>query len=403
MAKKAQIWLVLKEVYIVNAVRTPIGSFGGVFTSLTATQLGGQVIKSLVDQSTLPAEAIDEVLFGNVCSANLGQAPARQAALYGGLPFEVSCTTINKVCASGMKALMFGAQSIALGQRGVVLVGGMESMSNVPFYLPKTRWGNKYGSFETVDGLQKDGLMDAYDHAAMGVSADQTALKYQISREQQDDFAIRSYTLAAKSWAANYFKDEVIPVQVELKPGQITQVSQDEEYTKVNLEKIPFLKPAFSRDGTVTAANASTINDGASAILLVSAEKLKEYNLTPMARIVSFADAEQEPQWFTTTPAIATPLALKYAGIKIDEIDFFEVNEAFAVVALAYAKILHLDIDKINVRGGAVALGHPLGNSGARIICTLAHILKDHRSRYGLAAICNGGGGASAVVLENLI
>ncbi|MGB2848897.1 MAG: thiolase family protein [Saprospiraceae bacterium] len=393
----------LKEVYIVNAVRTPIGSFGGVFTSLTATQLGGQVIKSLVDQSTLPAEAIEEVLFGNVCSANLGQAPARQAALYGGLPFEVSCTTINKVCASGMKALMFGAQSIALGQRGVVLVGGMESMSNVPFYLPKTRWGNKYGSFETVDGLQKDGLMDAYDHAAMGVSADQTALKYQISREQQDDFAIRSYTLAAKSWAANYFKDEVIPVQVELKPGQITQVSQDEEYTKVNLEKIPFLKPAFSRDGTVTAANASTINDGASAILLVSAEKLKEYNLTPMARIVSFADAEQEPQWFTTTPAIATPLALKYAGIKIDEIDFFEVNEAFAVVALAYAKILHVDIDKINVRGGAVALGHPLGNSGARIICTLAHILKDHRSRYGLAAICNGGGGASAVVLENLI
>ncbi|MBK6814840.1 MAG: thiolase family protein [Saprospiraceae bacterium] len=393
----------LKEVYIVNAVRTPIGSFGGVFTSLTATQLGGQVIKSLVDQSTLPAEAIEEVLFGNVCSANLGQAPARQAALYGGLPFEVSCTTINKVCASGMKALMFGAQSIALGQRGVVLVGGMESMSNVPFYLPKTRWGNKYGSFETVDGLQKDGLMDAYDHAAMGVSADQTALKYQISREQQDDFAIRSYTLAAKSWAANYFKDEVIPVQVELKPGQITQVSQDEEYTKVNLEKIPFLKPAFSRDGTVTAANASTINDGATAILLVSAEKLKEYNLTPMARIVSFADAEQEPQWFTTTPAIATPLALKYAGIKIDEIDFFEVNEAFAVVALAYAKILHVDIDKINVRGGAVALGHPLGNSGARIICTLAHILKDHRSRYGLAAICNGGGGASAVVLENLI
>ena len=393
----------LKEVYIVNAVRTPIGSFGGVFTSLTATQLGGQVIKSLVDQSTLPAEAIEEVLFGNVCSANLGQAPARQAALYGGLPFEVSCTTINKVCASGMKALMFGAQSIALGQRGVVLVGGMESMSNVPFYLPKTRWGNKYGSFETVDGLQKDGLMDAYDHAAMGMSADQTALKYQISREQQDDFAIRSYTLAAKSWAANYFRDEVIPVQVELKPGQITQVSQDEEYTKVNLEKIPFLKPAFSRDGTVTAANASTINDGASAILLVSAEKLKEYNLTPMARIVSFADAEQEPQWFTTTPAIATPLALKYAGIKIDEIDFFEVNEAFAVVALAYAKILHVDIDKINVRGGAVALGHPLGNSGARIICTLAHILKDHRSRYGLAAICNGGGGASAVVLEKLI
>lgn len=403
MAKKAQIWLVLKEVYIVNAVRTPIGSFGGVFTSLTATQLGGQVIKSLVDQSTLPAEAIEEVLFGNVCSANLGQAPARQAALYGGLPFEVSCTTINKVCASGMKALMFGAQSIALGQRGAVLVGGMESMSNVPFYLPKTRWGNKYGSFEAVDGLQKDGLMDAYDHAAMGVSADQTALKYQISREQQDDFAIRSYTLAAKSWAANYFKDEVIPVQVELKPGQDTQVVQDEEYTKVNLEKIPFLKPAFSRDGTVTAANASTINDGATAILLVSAEKLKEYNLTPMARIVSFADAEQEPQWFTTTPAIATPLALKYAGIKIDEIDFFEVNEAFAVVALAYAKILHLDIDKINVRGGAVALGHPLGNSGARIICTLAHILKDHRSRYGLAAICNGGGGASAVVLENLI
>ena len=393
----------LKEVYIVNAVRTPIGSFGGVFTSLTATQLGGQVIKSLVDQSTLPAEAIEEVLFGNVCSANLGQAPARQAALYGGLPFEVSCTTINKVCASGMKALMFGAQSIALGQRGVVLVGGMESMSNVPFYLPKTRWGNKYGSFEAVDGLQKDGLMDAYDHAAMGVSADQTALKYQISREQQDDFAIRSYTLAAKSWAANYFKDEVIPVQVELKPGQDTQVVQDEEYTKVNLEKIPFLKPAFSRDGTVTAANASTINDGATAILLVSAEKLKEYNLTPMARIVSFADAEQEPQWFTTTPAIATPLALKYAGIKIDEIDFFEVNEAFAVVALAYAKILHLDIDKINVRGGAVALGHPLGNSGARIICTLAHILKDHRSRYGLAAICNGGGGASAVVLENLV
>ena len=337
---------------------------------------------------------------GNVYSANLGQAPARQVALKAGLPHHTSCTTINKVCASGMKALMLGAQSIALGMRDLMIVGGMESMSNVPFYLSKVRWGNKYGNFEGIDGLQRDGLQDAYDQNAMGVSADATAARYQIGREEQDEYTIRSYKLAASAWDNNLFTHEVSPVSIESGQGKTTIINKDEEFVKVNFDKIPSLKPVFSKDGTVTAANASTINDGAVALLIASGSKVKELGLSPIARVVAYADAEQDPKWFTTTPTIAAPLALKRAGLGLYDMDYFEVNEAFAVVALAFAKLLDINIEKMNVRGGAVALGHPLGASGARIIGSLANILKDQNGRYGLAAICNGGGGASAVILE---
>ena len=392
----------INEVFIVSSKRTPFGSFGGSLLALNATDLGGRAIKACMDSIQIDPALIEEVIFGNVYSANLGQAPARQAALKAGLAHSTSCTTINKVCASGMKALIFGAQSIALGHRDLMIVGGMESMSNVPFYLPKSRWGNKYGNFEAIDGLQKDGLQDAYDHTAMGVSADATATRYGISREEQDAYAIRSYTLAARSWEENLFRNEVSSLQFELSPGKAISVDKDEEYTKVNFEKIPSLKPAFSKDGTVTAANASTINDGAVALCLASGSKVKELNLKPIARIVAYADAEQEPKWFTTTPTIAAPLALKRAGLTLREMDYFEVNEAFAVVALAFAKVLEIDIAKMNVRGGAVSLGHPLGASGARIIGALTNVLIDLKGRYGLAAICNGGGGASAVVLEKV-
>ncbi len=392
-----------KNVFIVSAKRTPIGSFGGVLSSVSATELGAVVIRNLLSGSNFPKNLIDEVYFGNVYSSNLGQAPARQAAIKAGLDNHVCCTTINKVCSSGMKSLMLGAQSIMLGQAQVVVVGGMESMSNVPFYLPKTRWGNKYGNFEVIDGLQKDGLQDAYDNTAMGVSADETARKYGISRNEQDDYTIRSYSLAMKSWNENLFSNEISKVKYLNQKQLEIVVDEDEEFKNVNFDKIPLLKPAFSKEGTVTAANASTINDGAAALLLMSEEKVKEFGLQPLARIVSFADAEQEPKWFTTTPTIAAPKALKMAGLQFGDIDFMEVNEAFAVVTLAFAKVLDLNINKINVRGGAVALGHPLGASGARILVTLTHIMNQSEgSKYGLAAICNGGGGASAVVLEKL-
>ncbi|MEP7267356.1 MAG: thiolase family protein [Saprospiraceae bacterium] len=392
-----------KNVFIVSAKRTPIGSFGGVLSSVSATELGAVVIRNLLSGFNFPKNLIDEVYFGNVYSSNLGQAPARQAAIKAGLDNHVCCTTINKVCSSGMKSLMLGAQSIMLGQAQVVVVGGMESMSNVPFYLPKTRWGNKYGNFEVIDGLQKDGLQDAYDNTAMGVSADETARKYGISRNEQDDYTIRSYSLAMKSWNENLFSNEISKVKYLNQKQLEIVVDEDEEFKNVNFDKIPLLKPAFSKEGTVTAANASTINDGAAALLLMSEEKVKEFGLQPLARIVSFADAEQEPKWFTTTPTIAAPKALKMAGLQFGDIDFMEVNEAFAVVTLAFAKVLDLNINKINVRGGAVALGHPLGASGARILVTLTHIMNQSEgSKYGLAAICNGGGGASAVVLEKL-
>jgi acetyl-CoA C-acetyltransferase len=390
----------LNEVYIVSAKRTPFGSFGGSLSSLKSVDLGAHAIRNAVDVLSLDKNLVEEVIFGNVYSANIGQAPARQAAILAGLPFHTSCTTVNKVCASGMKALMFGAQSIALGLRDLIIVGGMESMSNVPYYLPKVRWGNKFGNFETIDGLQKDGLQDAYDQSAMGVSADETAKRYAISRAEQDEYAIRSYKLAAKAWEENLFKDEVIPINFDSGPGKNGLVEKDEEYTKVNFDKIAALKPSFSKDGTVTPANASTINDGAVALILASGSKIKELNLNPLARIVSYADAEQEPKWFTTTPTIAAPLALRMAGLSLKDIDYFEVNEAFSVVALAFAKLLDIDLNKLNVRGGAVSLGHPLGASGARIIGTLVNILIYEGGRYGLAAICNGGGGASAIVLE---
>jgi acetyl-CoA C-acetyltransferase len=391
---------VLKEVYIIATRRTPFGSFGGGLMPMSATELGARAVRACLDSIMIDPYQIEEVIMGNVYSANLGQAPARQVALRARLPHHTSCTTINKVCASGMKALMLGAQSIALGMRDLMIVGGMESMSNVPFYLSKVRWGNKYGNFEGIDGLQRDGLQDAYDQNAMGVSADATASRYQIGREEQDEYTIRSYKLAASAWDNNLFTHEVSPVIIESGQGKTTIINKDEEYVKVNFDKIPSLKPVFSKDGTVTAANASTINDGAVALLIASGSKVKELGLSPIARVVAYADAEQDPKWFTTTPTIAAPLALKHAGLGLYDMDYFEVNEAFAVVALAFAKLLDINIEKMNVRGGAVALGHPLGASGARIIGSLANILKDQNGRYGLAAICNGGGGASAVILE---
>lgn len=392
-----------REVYIVSALRTPIGSFGSAMAPLSATDLGAAAIKSTVAEAKIDPAQVEEVFFGNVCSANLGQAPARQAAIKSGLPYEVCCTTVNKVCASGMKAVMLGAQGIQLANREMVIAGGMESMTNVPYYLPGNRWGTRYGHNETIDGLLKDGLQDAYSNQAMGTSADETAVRFGISREAQDEYAMRSYRLAAEAWEQGRFRDEVVKITIDAGKGKTTIVEQDEEYTRVNFEKIPHLKPAFSKKGTVTAANSSTINDGAASILLVSGEKMKALGLKPLARIVSFADAEQEPKWFTTTPTVAAPLALRRAGLSLNEIDYFEVNEAFAVVALSFIQLLQLDPDRVNIHGGAVALGHPLGASGARILVTLAHILKQRKSRYGLAAICNGGGGASAVILENMV
>jgi acetyl-CoA C-acetyltransferase len=392
----------MKTVYLVAALRTPIGSWGGTLAGFSATQLGAAAIKGVLEHSGIAPDQIEEVYFGNVCSANLGQAPARQAARGAGIPDHVPCTTINKVCASGMKAMMLGAQSIQLGLADVVLAGGMESMSNIPYYVPSARWGSKYGHVQMVDGLQKDGLTDAYDQKAMGNCGDATASKYGISREAQDQYAIRSYQLAGQSSQEGWFKKEIVPVAIPQRKGDPVMMAEDEEYKKVDFSKIPGLKPAFSADGTVTAANASTINDGAAAILLMSEEKMNALGLKPLAKLVAYADAEQEPQWFTTTPIKAAKKALERAGLTIAAIDFFEVNEAFAVVPMVFAQELGITEDKLNVFGGAVAIGHPLGASGARIITTLGNVLQQRGGKYGLAAICNGGGGASAVILERV-
>ncbi len=392
----------MKEVYILSAVRTPIGSFGGVFSSLSATHLGSIAIRGAFERAGLSAEQIEEVFMGNVISANLGQAPARQAALGAGIPHRVPCTTVNKVCSSGMKAIMLAAQAIQLGQADVVLAGGMESMSNVPYYVPKARWGYKYGGGKLVDGLERDGLVDAYDQCAMGVCADHTAEKYAISREAQDEYAIMSYKRSAEATEKGYLKEEMVPVSIPQRKGEPLLVVEDEEFKRVKFEKIPSLRPVFTPEGTVTAANASTINDGAAALILVSKEKVEELGLKPQARLVSYADAAHEPRWFTTAPPSAAERALQRAGLSVQDIDFFEVNEAFAVVSMVFARELEIPQEKMNVFGGAVSLGHPLGASGARIVVTLNNVLQQRNARYGLAAICNGGGGASALVIERL-
>ncbi|WP_420461105.1 acetyl-CoA C-acyltransferase [Neolewinella sp.] len=387
-------------VYIVSAVRTPIGSFGGVFSSLSATQLGSAAIKGALERAGVAADKVQEVYMGNVVSANLGQAPARQAALGAGIPNTVPCTTVNKVCSSGMKSVMFGAQSIMLGHNDVVVAGGMESMSNIPFYVPDARWGAKYGDRTLVDGLAKDGLTDAYDQNAMGTCADATAVKYGFTREEQDEYATNSYKRSAEATANGTFGREIVPVSVPQRWGDDVVVSEDEEYKKVKFEKMASLRPAFGKDGTVTAANASTINDGAAALVLVSQRVLDELELKPLAKIVSFADAAHEPQWFTTAPTKAAPLAIERAGLAMSDIDYLEVNEAFAVVPMAFSRELGLDGKNMNVNGGGVSLGHPLGTSGARILVTLINTLHSRGGRYGLATLCNGGGGASAVVVE---
>lgn len=392
----------MNQVYIVAAVRTPIGSFGGSLSTLSAVQLGSTAIKGALTKSNTPVEAVDEVFMGNVVSAGLGQAPARQASIGAGIGTNVPCTTVNKVCASGMKAVMLGASSIMLGQNDVVVAGGMESMSNIPYYIPKARFGYKFGNGELQDGLLKDGLWEVYNEFAMGNCGDHTARELKISREEQDDFAISSYTKSANSWEKGLFNDEVVPVEVPQRKGEPLIVSEDEEYKNVKFDKIPQLRPVFSKDGTVTAANASTINDGASALVLMSKEKMEELGLKPLARIAGFADAAQDPLWFTTAPALALPKAIKNAGITMDDVDYFEINEAFSVVVLANNQELGLDPEKVNVLGGAVSLGHPLGASGARIVTTLNNVLHQNNGRYGAAGICNGGGGASAIVLEKV-
>ena len=389
-----------KEVYIVAAVRTPIGSFGGTLSSLSATALGGIAIKGALEKVGLSKDLVDEVIMGAVIQAGLGQAPARQAAKAAGLPDKVICTTINKVCASGMKSIAIAAQNIILGDADIIIAGGMESMSNVPFYNTTQRWGNKYGDTVLQDGLAKDGLVDVYDKVAMGNFADACATKYNVSREAQDTFAVNSYKKAQAATEHGWFKDEIVPVEIPQKKGAALIIDKDEEPSKVNFDKLPQLNPAFSKEGTVTAANASTMNDGAAAVVLMSAEKAKELGIQPIAIIKSFADAEQDPKWFTTSPSLALPKALKKANLTINDIQFFEFNEAFSVVGIVNTEILKIDPSKVNVHGGAVALGHPLGCSGARIIVSLVHILRKHKAKYGAAAICNGGGGASAMVIE---
>ena len=388
-----------KRVVIVSAVRTPIGSFMGALSSVPATKLGAAAIKGALNKINLDPKLVDEVLMGNVVQAGNGQAPARQAALYAGLSESVACTTVNKVCASGMKAVMQGAQAIMAGDAEIVVAGGMENMSLIPHYV-HLRNGVKFGPTSLVDGMQKDGLTDAYDNNAMGVCADLCASEYNITREAQDNFAIQSYGRSAAAWEAGKFDAEIVPVEVPQRRGDAIVVSKDEEYTNVKLDKIPSLAAVFTKEGTVTAANASTINDGAAALVLMSEEKAQYLGLTPLAYIKSYADAAQEPKWFTTAPAKALPKALDKAGISISDVDFFEFNEAFSVVGLANAQILGLDNDKINVNGGAVSLGHPLGCSGARIIVTLISVLNQNNAKIGAAAICNGGGGASAIVIE---
>lgn len=379
-----------------------MGSFGGALAGFTAPQLGSIAIKAAVEKSGIDTKDINEVFYGNVCQANVGQAPARQASLGAGLSINTPCTTVNKVCASGMKSVMFAAQTIMCGHNDVVVAGGMESMSNIPYYLPKVRWGLKFGGSEMVDGLQKDGLSDAYNHQAMGICADATAAKYNISREDQDRFAIQSYTRAAEATKAGKFKEEIVGVPIPQKKGDPLLMLEDEEYKNVMFDKIPGLRPAFTKDGTVTAANASTINDGAAALIIAGENFVKAHGLKPLAEILSFADAEHEPEWFTTAPTIAAPNALQRANLTANDVDFYEVNEAFSVVTMAFNQTLGIDESKVNVNGGAVALGHPLGASGARILTTLTHVLGQNSGEIGLATLCNGGGGASAIVIKRM-
>jgi acetyl-CoA C-acetyltransferase len=392
----------MNEVYIISAVRTPLGSFGGKLSTLTAVELGSIAIKGAIQKAGIDPKDVQEVLMGNVISANLGQAPARQAAIGAGIGYHVPCTTINKVCASGMKAVMFAAQSIMTGQNDVVVAGGMESMSNVPYYVPKARFGYKYGNAELLDGLVKDGLFEVYYKFPMGNCADHTAKEMKISREEQDAYAIQSYTRAAEAWKKGAFKEEVVPVELQGRKGETMLIDEDEEYKNVFFDKIPSLKPVFEKDGTVTAANASTMNDGASALVLMSKEKADALGLKPIARILGFADVAQDPLWFTTAPALAIPKAIKHAGITAKDVDFYEINEAFSAVAIANQRELDIDPTKLNVYGGAVSLGHPLGASGARIITTLNSVLHQESGKIGVAGICNGGGGASAIVIEKV-
>ncbi|RBL92155.1 acetyl-CoA C-acyltransferase [Chitinophaga flava] len=390
----------MKEVFIVATARTPIGGFNGALSGVPAVKLGSTVIKAVLERAGIDAAQVNEVYMGNVISANLGQAPATQASLGAGVPNKVPATTVNKVCASGMKSIMLGAQSIMLGDNDIVVAGGMENMSAVPFYLDKARTGYKLGAGTVIDGIIRDGLWDPYKDFHMGNAAELCATEYHITREDQDAYAIESYRRAAAAWEKGFYKKEVVPVEV---PGKnVVTVAEDEDYKKVILEKVPSLKPTFQKDGTITAANASNLNDGAAAVVLVSGEKVKELGLKPLAKIVSFADASQAPEWFTTTPVKAVEKALAKANLKIEDMDFAEVNEAFSCVPIANAKDLGMSLDKVNVWGGAVAMGHPIGCSGARIVVTLNSILHENNSRYGVAAICNGGGGASAMIIEKV-
>ncbi len=392
----------MNEVYIVSAVRTPIGSFGGSLSTLSAVKLGSIAVKAALERIKLDPKMVQELYFGNVISAGLGQAPATQVAVGAGMGYEIPCTLVNKVCASGMKAIMLGAQSIMLGGQDIIVAGGMENMSGIPYYLLKARYGFKYGNGELIDGLTHDGLTDVYNRCAMGVCADNTAKEMKISREEQDTYAINSYKRSAAAWAAGKFKDEIVPVELLGKKGDVTLFAEDEEYKNVNFDKIPGLKPVFTKEGTVTAANASTINDGAAAVVLMSKAKAQELGLKPIARIRGFADAAQDPMWFTTTPSLAIPKAMKMAGVEKKDVGFYEINEAFSAVAIANNMKLGLDSNTVNVNGGAVALGHPLGASGARITITLANVLKQNNGSIGVAGICNGGGGASAIVIERM-
>jgi len=391
----------MKEVVIVSIARTPIGSFLGSLANISATKLGSIAIKGALDKINLDPNLVDEVFMGNVVSAGLGQAPAKQAAIFAGIPNTVPCTTVNKVCASGMKAIMFAVQAIKSGDAEIVIAGGMENMSRIPHYM-EGRKATKLGNINIADGLLVDGLTDVYDQQHMGTCGDLCATEYGFSREDQDTFAINSYNRSAKAWAKGNFKNEVVPVEIPQRKGEPVIFSEDEEYKNVQIEKIPTLRPVFSKDGTVTAANASTLNDGAAALVIMSAEKAKALNLKPIAKIIGYADASHEPKWFTTAPAKALPKALEKAGISQNEVEFFELNEAFSVVGLANIKLLGLDAEKVNINGGAVSLGHPLGMSGARIVIALTSILEQNNAKYGAAAICNGGGGASAIVIERI-
>lgn len=391
----------MKEVYIMSISRTPIGALGGVLSSLSATQLGSIAAKEAIKRAGIEPAQVQEVIMGNVLSANIGQAPAQQVAVFSGIPNTVPCTTVNKVCASGMKAIMLAAQSIQLGVSDIVLAGGMESMSNVPYYLDKARGGYRYGHQQVIDGIIKDGLWDPYKNYAMGNAGELCAKEYGFSRQAQDEYAIESYNRAIKAHKEGWFNLEITPVEIQNGKEKIW-ITQDEELSKVKFDKIPALKPAFDKEGTITAANASKINDGASAVILMSAEKAKELGLKPLAKIIGYADASQAPEWFTTTPSKAIPLALQRAGKEVKDVDYFEINEAFSVVSMVNNKLLNIAPDKANIYGGAVALGHPIGNSGARIVCTLTSVLKNKNAKIGAAGICNGGGGASAIVIENI-